>query len=308
MAKTTDQLREELDALYQTNSREEIESFFMNEILEHVPGCCDVSDEYIFLLNEAGSYYRSISCYEQSASYFQGLLSTMERFGLTATTSYATVLNNLAGVFRMSGQLEEAQELFMQALAYYEAVGAEETMEYASALNNLSLCFQASHNLEKAMYYQKQALECSQKLSAAPEALATSYVNIASMYCAAGDLNRAMEHVSAAAELLERTGHTDTPAYTGALHTRAFLLQRQGQPNQALQEYLQVMERTAAMFGRNSDYAVAACNAALACRDAGDSARAVALMQESLQVEEAILPVGHPRLVIKQKLLQELQA
>ena len=110
MAKSTEQLCRVLDALYKENSRDKLEAFFMEEILDHVPGCCDVSSEYIFLMNEAGAYYRSISCYEQAASYFQGLLSTMERFGLNGSAAYATVLNNLAGVYRMTGQLEQAQE------------------------------------------------------------------------------------------------------------------------------------------------------------------------------------------------------
>ena len=193
MAKSTEQLCRELDALYKENSRDKLEAFFMEEILDHVPGCCDVSSEYIFLMNEAGAYYRSISCYEQAASYFQGLLSTMERFGLNGSAAYATVLNNLAGVYRMTGQLEQAQELFQQALTCYEAAGAENSAEYTSALNNLSLCYQAGHDLKKALYYQKKALSCSRQLSAAPEALAASYVNIGALYCAAGDMDRAME-------------------------------------------------------------------------------------------------------------------
>lgn len=306
MAKSTEQLCRELDALYKENSRDKLEAFFMEEILDHVPGCCDVSSEYIFLMNEAGAYYRSISCYEQAASYFQGLLSTMERFGLNGSAAYATVLNNLAGVYRMTGQLEQAQELFRQALTCYEAAGAENSAEYTSALNNLSLCYQAGHDLEKALYYQKKALSCSQQLSAAPEALAASYVNIGALYCAAGDMDRAMEHVSAAMELLEHTGRTDTTAYTGALHTRAFLLHRQGHPAQAAEQYLQAAARTETMFGRNSDYATAKRNAALACRDAGEPDRAIRLMQESLQADEAILPAGHTRLVSGQKLLRQL--
>lgn len=306
MAKSTEQLCRELDALYKENSRDKLEAFFMEEILDHVPGCCDVSSEYIFLMNEAGTYYRSISCYEQAASYFQGLLSTMERFGLNGSAAYATVLNNLAGVYRMTGQLEQAQELFRQALTCYEAAGAENSAEYTSALNNLSLCYQAGHDLEKALYYQKKALSCSRQLSAAPEALAASYVNIGALYCAAGDMDRAMEHVSAAVELLEHTGRTDTTAYTGALHTRAFLLHRQGHPAQAAEQYLQAAARTETMFGRNSDYATAKRNAALACRDAGEPDRAIRLMQESLQADEAILPAGHTRLVSGQKLLRQL--
>ena len=55
MAKSTEQLCRELDALYKENSRDKLEAFFMEEILDHVPGCCDVSSEYIFLMNEAGA-------------------------------------------------------------------------------------------------------------------------------------------------------------------------------------------------------------------------------------------------------------
>ena len=44
----------------------------------------------------------------------------------------------------------------------------------------------------------------------------------------------------------------------------------------------------------------------LACRDAGEPDRAIRLMQESLQADEAILPAGHTRLVSGQKLLRQL--
>ena len=307
MSKTLTQLQGELDRLYQLNSREEMEAFFMNEILDHVPGCCSVSDEYILLMNEAGSYYRGTSQYKKAASYFQGLASTMERFQLEHTIGYATVFNNLAGCYRMAGAIEEAESIFQQAIALYEAAGAQDTMEYASALNNLSICYQASCQWEQALKYQRRALSCIEAIPGQSETLAASLTNYASLCYAAGLKDDAWTSIGKAITCLEESGHTHSSTYIGALHVRAYLYSQTGQLDRALAEYETVLKLAEKLFGRNSDYSAASKNAAIICHRLGKLRQAVDYLSESLCIDRQIFPPGHPRIADSEQLLATYQ-
>ncbi len=285
MEKTMKELQEELDRLYQSGDLEQLERFLTEEALEHAPGCCSVSDEYIFLMNEAGSYYRSVSRFEQSINTYVGLARTMERFGLAETEAYATVLNNLAGSYRMAGCYDEAEAAFRQSLAAYEALGREHTFGYASALNNLSLCYQASGNYPLALEYQNKALEYAKTEHLGTAALAASYSNLANIYYALGRKEEALGAVEQALTLLEQDGKADTPAYTGALHTRASFHAREGEPQRAVEEYKQVMELTRRLFGRNADYAAAARGAAMALCELGDLGQALDYAEQAADLD-----------------------
>lgn len=295
MSKTIDQLRAELDTLYKANDRTQLEHFFTEEALEHAPGCCSVSDEYIFLLNEAGSYYRSVSRFGQSISAYLGLLRTFERFGLDHNAAYPTVLNNLAGSYRMAGDYPSAEEAFLRSLTVYEALGEEHSFGYASALNNLSLCYQASGQYEKALEYQSRAIERVKALALNDETLAASYSNIANIYFSLNRQQEADEAVGQAISLLEQNGHTDTPAYTGALHTRACFNARKGRLEDAAQGYLQVMERTRRQFGCNADYSSAAKGAAMACHDLGDLPQALLYAGQAAESDCRLFGSDSPR-------------
>lgn len=304
MRKTLEQLQEELNRLYQLNDRGTMETFFMDEILNYAPDCCSVDNEYIFLMNEAGSYYRGISQYGEAVSCFQGLMETMKRFHLEHTSGFATVLNNLAGCYRMTGNYSKAEELFHQAIALYETVDAQETMEYASALNNLSLCYQAARQYDQAMKYQKLALACSESIAERPESLAASYTNYASLCYTTGQKDTAFSAIDKAFACLENSGCTHTPAYIGALHVQAYLNGQEGHLEQALTQYKRVLDLTERMFGRNSDYSAAAKNAGIICCRLGASAQAVAYLTESLRIDRQIFPADHPRIAASEALLE----
>lgn len=303
MFKELSRLQLELNRLYQLNDHQQLEDFFTDEVLSHVPGCCSVSNEYIYLMNEAGSYYRSIGQYPKAISFFQGLSRVMERFHLACTVDYASVLNNLAGCFRMAGSYQDAEETFHQAIAVYCAAGAQGTTEYASALNNLSLCYQATEQYDKALEYQQQALACCRTAGGSPEALAASLTNYASFCAAAGRAKDAFSSVAKAVSLLESSNLTHTPAYIGALHVEACLHGRESHLELALAEYERVLELAEKYLGRGIDYSAASKNAAMISHALGKSDLAVSYLTESLRIDRQILPTGHPRISNSEKLL-----
>jgi tetratricopeptide (TPR) repeat protein len=267
MSNTTSNLKSALDQLYQTNDRAGIDRFFTEKTLQYLPDCCSISDEYIFLMNEAGSYYRGISEYEKAISFFINLIHEMDRFGMGKTSEYATVLNNLAGSYRMFGDYQNAEAYFLQSIALYDSLGLQNTFEYASALNNLSLCYQATQKYEKALEVQKQAIKClgNQEM---PDSLslATSYSNVANIYYALHMEDEAFKSIKRSIDLFKESKHTDNSSYIGAIHTRAYFHFMQGDYAKALKDYQNVMECTEKLFGKNADYSTAARNAAITCQ------------------------------------------
>lgn len=295
MPQTVQELHTALEALYCQNDRTQLEHFFMEQILEYIPGCCALSEEYVFLMNEAGSYYRGTSQFAKAISTFLTLARAMERFELDRTAGYATVLNNLAGSYRMAGDCAQAEKCFQQALALYEALKLEESFGYASALNNLSLCYQAAGEYEKALTYQVRAIEAVQAGRLDDEALAASYSNLANIYYTLGRREDAFAAIERSLELFEEAGCLERSSYWGALHTHAFLQSAAGDMQLAEQEYRKVMALLEEHLGRNADYVAAAKGAATACRAQGKQVQALELIGQAAQAARTIFGSDSPR-------------
>ena len=308
MAKTIVELRSTLEHLYKIGNREQIEAFFTDEILDHIPGCCTIDDEYIYLMNEGGSYYRGISDYEKSISMFTELLRNMERFHLGQSLGAANVLNNLAGSYRMSGNCEKAEDLFQQAIRVYEDLAYQGTYEYASVWNNLSLCYQASGKTERALRAQLCAIELLSELeNVNPVILATSYANVAAIFQKLEQTDLAFDAIQKSVALFEENGRTGEPAYTGALHTRASLFYAVGDCEKAADDYHKVMEFTTKFFGKNADYAIAARNLALTLRKQGQIQEGLPYLRESVELDRVLFGENSPRYIKACSVLQQFE-
>lgn len=275
-------LHAELESLYQENQRDQIDRFFETEPLEWVPQCCSIENEYIFLMNEAGTYYRSISQFEKAISFFVCLARDLSRFQMDKTAAYATVLNNLAGTYRMAGNYQMAEQLFQKSIALYQLLAMEDSYPYASALNNLSLCYTAMGQQEKALTYQYRAIQClsGQEHKDFP-AIAASYVNLSNIYHALGQDSEALDAVKQSLELFQACDQVGSPAYIGGLHIRGVLRHLQGNYIEALSDFQNAMTQTEKLFGKNADYAVIMSNAAQTLQSLGRSDEAAACMAEA---------------------------
>lgn len=307
MSKSLPELQSELDMLSRERDSEKLNRFFTEEILEHIPKCCEISDEYIFLMNEAGSYYRSVSQFDNSISAFTALMRNMERFEMASTVGYATVVNNLAGSFRMAGNYEHAEELFQQALAIYEALDAEDSFGYASALNNLSICYQATRSYEKALEYQQKAIACAQKHGLSPAAEATSYTNLANIYSALKWEDKASEAISKAISLFEKQNLTEDSSYITALHTQACFHYGKKEFDLAVSGYRRVLDLVEARFGRNADYSTVARNLAMALHDSGDKKQALSVLEQSAAIDLSLFGNDSSRYISVSALLDGYQ-
>ena len=305
MPKTPEALREELEALYRSRDASKIDHFFTEELLNHQPDCCSVSDEYIFLMNEAGSYYRGISQFDRSISFFQSLAQTMERFDMGASPAYATVLNNLAGSYRMAGVLDEAEQTFLHSIAVYEAAGAQTSFGYISAVNNLALCYQAKKEYQKALTYEQKALALTEEQALGLPLLATAYSNLANMYEGLGDHTAALEAIQKSIALFEEADDPHSPAYTGALYTQACLYFQDRRFEEALSLYQLVMTLTEQHFGRNADFSSAARGAAMSAHALGKLQHAVDYASQACTLDAALFGKDSPRYAASSALVSQ---
>lgn len=305
MEKPIPELQKELEVLYQSGDTAKIDAFFTEELLLHQPDCCSVSDEYLFLMNEAGSYYRSISQFDRSISFFLPLAQAMERFGLSGSAAYATVLNNLAGSYRMSGDFERAESLFLQSIDLYERAGVHNSFGYISAINNLALCYQAMENYEKALSYEKRALALTEEQALGRPLLATAYSNLANIYEKLGKHGAALEAIQSSISLFQEEGDTRSSAYAGALYTQACLFFQDSRFEEALALYEQVMSLTEQRFGRNADFSAAVRGAAMAARALGRFRQAVDYASQACTLDASLFGSGSPRHVHSASLLKQ---
>lgn len=263
-------LYSELKVLYQENQHNQIDRFFETESLEWVPQCCTIENEYIFLMNEAGTYYRSIGKFEKAISFFTCLTRDLTRFKMDKTVAYATVLNNLAGTYRMAGNFQMAEQLFQKSISLYKALEMENSYPYASALNNLSLCYTATDQQEKALTCQEGAIQCLTSQECKDfSAIGASYVNISNIYHAMGRESEAFEAVNRALELFQACNQVGSPAYIGGLHIRGVLRHCQGNFIEALTDFQDALTQTEKLYGKNSDYIVIVSNIAQTLKSLG---------------------------------------
>lgn len=307
MSKTLPELRTELEKISRDGSSVQFDRFFTEEILDHIPKCCEISDEYIFLMNEAGAYYRSVSQFDNSISAFTTLMRNMERFEMDSTAAYATVVNNLAGSFRMAGDYKQAEELFQQSLAIYEALGAEDSFGYASALNNLSICYQATRNYEKALDYQERAIACAKKQGMSPAVEAASYTNLANIYSALKWDENAAEAIGKAISIFEGESLTGDSSYITALHTQACFYYGKKEFKKAVAGYRRALGLIEAKFGRNADYSTVARNLAVALHDSANRKQAVSILEQAAAVDLSLFGGDSERYAAVGALLDKYQ-
>lgn len=298
MKDAIDTLKEQLSELLSSGNQEDIEIFFTNKLSNFIPSCCNIDEEYIFLLNEAGSYYRGISNYQKSISCFTMLSNEMLRFGLNETPAYATLLNNMAGSFRMNGQFDIAEKLFIQSIDLFKRLEDTHSFAYASVLNNISLCYRAMGHNDTALKYQRLAI-LTIKENENPDyvCLATSYSNMANIMIALGMSEEAKAAADHSIRLFHAAKAMDDPAYIGALHTLGFLDYQSGDYKNAESNYRKAMYATEQRFGKNADYITSEKNLAFTLRKSGRLSEAIQLLENAASLENAAFGDEHYRYI-----------
>ena len=128
------------DAMFGTNSLEEIEDYLVNTITE-----AKEKSEYgivITLLNEIIGFCRDTTQKEKALRYCEELQKILKLMKLEGRIDYATSLLNVANAYRAFGLFEESLRLYEIVEETYKLQVAPTDFMYASLYNNWSLLYQ----------------------------------------------------------------------------------------------------------------------------------------------------------------------
>ena len=218
-------------------------------------------------------------CEELEGHYLEAL-RCLEVLELRGTLEEAATLLNAATGFCVMGRIEESEDLFRSAEALYLALLPPEDLTLAAVYNNHGLLYRARNEREKALASFRKALDILLAGDGAPDELASSRLNLASV---CDDLSEAEQAVAlAAAYYRSPDGQTDIHRFT-ALAMEAELAFRKGDHQKAGERFEAIAEAWKRYGGAEQRRGVLLRNAAYCFEKAGDEAakqRVEALLAE----------------------------
>ncbi len=211
----------------------------------------------IAVYNEQGSFFRSISHFDDSIAAFQKGQSLILDLWGPDCLAHATLLNNMAGTWRLAGETEHAIDLFLKAIQIYRKLGTENTYAFASAQNNLSLAYQQTGQPRLAINHLHLALNLIQIMPDHHTQLAVTYGNLCTLYHQIGDDALAMDALNQSLDLYEAHKESKNVHYAAVLNSLGAFLFQSGDNARAAEIFQKAAAYTEKFFGKNLDYAIA---------------------------------------------------
>ena len=198
------------DAMFGTNSLEEIEDYLVNTITE-----AKEKSEYgivITLLNEIIGFCRDTTQKEKALRYCEELQKILKLMKLEGRIDYATSLLNVANAYRAFGLFEESLRLYEIVEETYKQQIPPTDFMYASLYNNWSLLFQEMQDYESARDMLLKALEIADSYEGAVIPQATTRANLAATLLQIGTdeaYEQAINYLKEALAVHEKDGGGD---------------------------------------------------------------------------------------------------
>ncbi|MDO4173578.1 MAG: tetratricopeptide repeat protein [Eubacteriales bacterium] len=294
MQKKLEQFYRNLDARYGQGNLEQVERFLLQHV-QKAQNNPEEMDELIAGYNELGSLYRGISRFAESIVMFQYAQELVcEKLGRNSM-QYATVLNNMAGTYRLKGEYETAIRLFEESLDIYRQCGVENNETFASVLNNIALVYRETGQVSKAITYLEEALKLIAIIPECRQELAITYHNLAALYMAAEDREKAMDYVNRAMFVFEQCAEEENVHYAAGLNSLAAFLYAQGDNDTALRLYQKSARYTKRFFGENLEYGVTFRNMYWVYEKLGKRKEAIQSLEKAKQIFEKLLGAEHER-------------
>ena len=198
------------DAMFGTNSLEEIEDYLVNTITE-----AKEKSEYgivITLLNEIIGFCRDTTQKEKALRYCEELQKILKLMKLEGRIDYATSLLNVANAYRAFGLFEESLGLYHIVEETYKKQVAPNDFMYASLYNNWSLLYQEMEDYVGARDMLLKALAIADSYEGAVIPQATTRANLAATLLQIGTdeaYEQAINYLKEALAVHEKDGGGD---------------------------------------------------------------------------------------------------
>ena len=177
--------------------------------------------------------------FDELEGHYLEALRCLDVLELRGSLEEATTLLNAATGFCVMGRYEESEELFRSAEALYLALLPPDDLTLAAVCNNHGLLYRARNERAKALASFRKALEILQAGGGAPDELASSRLNLASVCDDLEEAEQALREAVAYYETPE--GQTDIHRFT-ALALQAEMAFRRGDYRRAGERFETIAE------------------------------------------------------------------
>ena len=218
--------------------------------------------------------------FDELEGHYEEALRCLDVLEVRGSLEEAATLLNAATGFCVMGRIEESEQLFEAAEALYLALLPPGDLTLAAVYNNHGLLYRARNERKTALASFRKALAILEAGNGAPDELASSRLNLASV---CDDLSEAQQAVDLAAAYYETPdGQTDIHRFT-ALALQAEMAFRRGDYAKAGARFETIAEEWRRYGGAEQRRGVLLRNARYSYEKAGDEealARIDALLAE----------------------------
>ena len=218
--------------------------------------------------------------FDELEGHYEEALRCLDVLEMRGSLEEAATLLNAATGFCVMGRIEESEQLFEAAEALYLALLPPGDLTLAAVYNNHGLLYRARNERKTALASFRKALAILEAGNGAPDELASSRLNLASV---CDDLSEAQQAVDLAAAYYETPdGQTDIHRFT-ALALQAEMAFRRGDYAKAGARFETIAEEWRRYGGAEQRRGVLLRNARYSYEKAGDEealARIDALLAE----------------------------
>ena len=218
--------------------------------------------------------------FDELEGHYEEALRCLDVLEMRGSLEEAATLLNAATGFCVMGRIEESEQLFEAAEALYLALLPPGDLTLAAVYNNHGLLYRARNERKTALASFRKALAILESGNGAPDELASSRLNLASV---CDDLSEAQQAVDLAAAYYETPdGQTDIHRFT-ALALQAEMAFRRGDYGKAGARFETIAEEWRRYGGAEQRRGVLLRNARYSYEKAGDEealARIDALLAE----------------------------
>ena len=218
--------------------------------------------------------------FEELEGHYEEALRCLDVLEMRGSLEEAATLLNAATGFCVMGRIEESEQLFEAAEALYLALLPPGDLTLAAVYNNHGLLYRARNERKTALASFRKALAILEAGNGAPDELASSRLNLASV---CDDLSEAEQAVAQAVAYYETPdGQTDIHRFT-ALALQAEMAFRRGDYAKAGARFETIAEEWRRYGGAEQRRGVLLRNARYSYEKAGDEealARIDALLAE----------------------------
>ncbi|MEV0455891.1 tetratricopeptide repeat protein [Catellatospora methionotrophica] len=250
---------------------------------------------------EAGQYPRA----EQAA---RAAIAAVEAAGFGHAAELVALLNELGMIGKYQGRFDEAEVCYRRALAVCRWHHPPGCPQAPAILHNLGGLDHARGAFESALSHARAGIAAREAMiDADPLELAADRGALAAILTDLGRHDEALAMLEAVAACYERTYGTEHHEVAVTLHNLGSLQYRQGLVEAAGGNLHRALKIKIGLLGpRHPDVAVTRYNLACCCRALGDTAAALAHLQDAIGVLDQVVAHDQPTLAACRRLLREL--